>query len=82
MTITTADEKALGLISTTGSAVDGYLGFNNPLLTKLFYDPTHTLAIPTGYYDFMGIFEHELSEVMGRVSTINGSGAYSPLAGC
>ena len=80
LALTTAEQKALGLISPTATASDGAMGFSPPLLGNFFYDPSHTLAVPTGDTDFMAVFEHELSELMGRVSTLGQTGGlYSPL---
>lgn len=80
LALTTAEQKALGLISPTAAGNDGSMGFAPPLFSHFFYDPSHTLAVPTGDYDFMAVFEHELSELMGRISTLGQTGGlYSPL---
>ncbi len=77
--ITTADQKALGLLGAS-TAVDGYVGFNaNDIFS---FDPSNRGV--SGAYDFIGVAEHEISEVMGRDSfagqTISGrSYSYSPM---
>jgi hypothetical protein len=60
--ITTAEEKALGLISGFSSAVDGYVGLSS---TAAFaFDPNNRAV--AGAYDAIGTLEHEISEVLGR----------------
>ena len=57
-----AEQKALGLLSGTDSGLDGTFLFNtNQSYTFDPYDRT-----VTGDYDFIGVAEHELSEIMGR----------------
>jgi hypothetical protein len=58
----TAEAKALGLSSP--SSADESIGFNSGL--ALAFDPNHR-AVP-GAYDFIGLAEHEISEVMGRTA--------------
>ena len=62
MWTTTAQAKALGLISGTGGSVDGYVGFSNS------YGFTYNDAngVASGTYDFNATVLHEISEVMGR----------------
>ncbi|MCX7382828.1 MAG: NF038122 family metalloprotease [Alphaproteobacteria bacterium] len=68
---TTADAKALGLITANGTATDGFVGFSSTLPF------TYSGAIAAGSYDFNGVVMHELTEVMGRGlltgSTVGGS---------
>ncbi|MGD0721624.1 MAG: NF038122 family metalloprotease [Roseiarcus sp.] len=77
MWMTTAQEKAVGLLSGTNAALDGYVGFSS---TNAFsYSAT---ATPTsGEYYFIGVVEHEFSEVMGRDSFLgeglSGTTSYS-----
>jgi hypothetical protein len=75
-----ADAKALGLLSGSGTAVDGWIGFSS--IPSIFtFDPNHRAA--PNEYDFIGTVFHEISEVMGRVawlgSTIDYPNAYSAL---
>jgi hypothetical protein len=67
-----AEAKALGLSSSF--SVDGSVGFNTAFTWT--FDPNNR-AVP-GAFDFIGVAEHEISEVMGRVSSV-GSGALKPL---
>jgi hypothetical protein len=74
--MTSSEEKALGLMAANNPASDGTftfgLGFNYT------FDPNHR-AIP-GDYDFIGVAEHEISELMGRVYGLNQtSSGYVPL---
>ena len=59
-----AQARALGLTSympTVG--VDGYVGFSN---TPQLFDYGLSGSTTAGAYDFVGVVEHEFSEVMGR----------------
>jgi hypothetical protein len=61
--VTTAQAKALGLSSATGTATDGSVGFSS---TSAFtYNDTNGVA--SGTYDFNAVAVHELTEVMGRI---------------
>jgi hypothetical protein len=75
--LTTADAKALGLVSANGSAIDGYVGFSSSY--PFSYSPTATPA--ANQYYFVGVVEHEISEVLGRDSWlgagIGGTKSYS-----
>eukprot|EP01037_Dinobryon_pediforme_P012840 gene12840-12940_t len=61
--VTTAEAKALGLYPATESGIDGYVGLSAK-------DPfTYTGGtIAAGTYDAVGALEHEISEVLGRIS--------------
>ncbi len=63
--VTTAEAKALGLYPATESGIDGYVGLGAK-------DPfTYTGGtIAAGTYDAVGTLEHEISEVLGRISGI------------
>ncbi|HEY8903193.1 MAG TPA: NF038122 family metalloprotease [Chthoniobacterales bacterium] len=74
--MTSSEEKALGLFSPNNPSSDGTftfgLGFNYT------FDPNHRAI--SGEYDFIGIAEHEISELMGRVYGLNqNGGGYVPL---
>lgn len=58
--LTTANAKALGL--TSGSSVDGYIGFSSSAK----FDFNRADGISAGSYDFYAVVAHEISEVMGR----------------
>src|SRR6476620_3172535 len=60
-----AEAKALGLAG--GTTLDGYVGFSNSVSWSF----TPNVTPPPGAYDFIGVFEHEITEVMGRVSLVD-----------
>ena len=57
-----AEAKALGLISGTSTAVDGYIGF----LSEPYYATDPNNRAQPGMEDFIGIALHEISEALGR----------------
>lgn len=66
--ITSAQAKALGVIAPSGG-VDGSIGFGaSP------YSFNHASVAPNTY-DFVAVAEHEITEVLGRIS---GLSSYSP----
>jgi len=71
-----AEAKTLGLLSSAGTEIDGYIGMSSSLPLD-FIEPT-----AAGQYDAVGALEHEISEVMGRVGSVGaayGAGVYTPL---
>jgi hypothetical protein len=68
--LSTADAKALGL--GTSASVDGYVGFSSS--ANYTFDPSNRAV--SGAYDFIGVAEHEISEVMGRIALLG-----TPLGG-
>ena len=68
-----AEAKALGLLTGNASGVDGYVGFDKT--ASYTFDPNNRAVARE--YDFIGIAEHEISEVMGRYCLT--SGMYAPL---
>ena len=74
MWVDTAEAKALGLGLPAGQAstdIDGAVGFSKAV--SFGYDPSQrtfdvSLSGPT--YDFIGVVEHEFSEVMGRTDLL------------
>jgi autotransporter passenger strand-loop-strand repeat protein len=77
--VATAEAKALGLLGAS-SSVDGYVGFSSS--APFTYDPNNR-AVP-GEYDFIGVVEHEISEVLGRILLVgatigNTPNSYGPL---
>jgi hypothetical protein len=54
--ITTAEAKALGLLSGSGTSIDGYVGFNSTAAWS--FSPTATPA--QNAYDFIAVAEHEI----------------------
>ena len=80
MWIGTAEAKALGLsLEQPSTDIDGFAGFSD--VFPFTYDPNNR-AVP-GEYDFIGVVEHEFTEVMGRIdlfgNSIGGTTAYSLL---
>ena len=77
--VSTAESKALGL-APSGTSIDGYVGFASS--TNIF-DYNNADGVTAGQYDFFGVVQHEVTEVMGR-QTMNGQSfagttAYEPL---
>ena len=72
--LTLAEATALGLATGT-TTLDGDVGFNSSYSYS--YSNTNTGAVPAGEYDLYGVVAHELSEVMGRISLLTFSNAYS-----
>ena len=73
--MSTSEAKALGLSNYSGT--DGFIGFDKS--SSWTFDPNHRNV--GGAFDFIGVAEHELSEVLGRISdlgTISG-GTLDPL---
>jgi len=68
-----AEAKALGLLSANVPGYDGYIGFG---LATSNYSFTSG-ATKAGTYNFIAVAEHELGEVLGRVSGI-GDGFATP----
>lgn len=68
ITVTTADAKALNLNTFSGpNASDGAVGFNSNY--QWTFNPNQR-AVPNEY-DFIGVAEHEISEVLGRQSALD-----------
>jgi hypothetical protein len=84
--VTSAEAKALGIISGTGggtTSVDGYVGFST--LAKTGYSWQFNAGGTTAsQFNLQAVVDHELTEVMGRISmegtvTYNGHKTYTPL---
>lgn len=57
-----AEAKALGLLAGNAAGVDGFVGFNSA--ASYTFDPNNRAV--AGKFDFIGLAEHEIAEVMGR----------------
>jgi hypothetical protein len=68
-----AEAKVLGLLSAS-STVDGYVGFSSAPNT-FSYVAGATPA--SNEYYFIGVVEHEITEVMGRMSFLDQAGQYT-----
>ena len=78
--MSTAEQKAVGLLAGNNSSIDGYVGFSSTAP----FDYDRSNGISAGSYDFIGTVEHEISEVMGRVTVDGGTigpfaNSYEPL---
>lgn len=60
-----AQGKALGLIGASATS-DGTFTFNSTL--SYTFDPLNRAAV--GKFDFIGVAEHEISEIMGRIPSL------------
>jgi hypothetical protein len=76
--VATAEEKALGLgVQQTSLTNDGSVGFGSNYSWNFAGSPGST------QYDFIGVAEHEITEVMGRIALLGGtvggvSNSYTP----
>ncbi len=73
-----SQSRALGLMAGDGAGLDGSVGFDTTATYT--FDPDHRAI--AGKYDFVGLAEHEISEVLGRFGLgQNGasSGRYGPI---
>ena len=59
-----AEARVLGLFSTNDSSVDGEIGFSTNSNVSFTFDPNNR-SVP-GKFDFIGVAQHELTEVLGR----------------
>ncbi|HWF00971.1 MAG TPA: NF038122 family metalloprotease [Caulobacteraceae bacterium] len=75
LAITSAQAKAFGFIPAS-SAVDGYVGFSSALP----YSFTPGVTPSPGQYDLVGVLEHEITEILGRVSLLNYQPTYYDIA--
>jgi hypothetical protein len=69
--VTSAEAKALGIISGSSTAIDGYIGITSA--TSSIYFAANGGTIGKNQYDAVGIVAHEISEVMGRIGMEGGS---------
>jgi hypothetical protein len=75
--VSSAQEKALGLIAANAPGIDGAVGFGGSVAFD--FDPNDR-AVPNEI-DFIGDAEHELTHAMGRISGLQQDGPieYNPL---
>ena len=67
MQISTANAKALGLnVAGPPTSTDAFIGFGSSFSYD--FDPSN--GVSSGTFDFMGVAEHEISEAMGRFSSL------------
>jgi hypothetical protein len=88
--ISSTEAKNFGLVAPISSDIDGYVGFGTLAGTGYSYNfsspPGTGHGTGTGpfQFDFQGVAQHEIAEVMGRISmegqaTFNGLATYTPL---
>lgn len=65
--LTSAQAKALRLVDPV-AGLDGYIGFGG---TPSEYDFNRADGITAGTYDFTGVVQHEVSEILGRISGLS-----------
>jgi hypothetical protein len=76
--VSDALQKAWGLLPANGTENDGTVGFNSS--TTIPYDFATNGTVAPGELDFVGIAEHELTHVLGRIAGLQFSpGWYAPL---
>jgi hypothetical protein len=68
--LSTAQAKALGQRSPNNTSTDGTFTFGAGL--PYTFDPAHRAV--AGAFDFIGVAEHEFSEIMGRIGGLDPSG--------
>ena len=74
--ISNGEAKALGLSVGVSGVNDGYIGLSSAY--PMSYDPANRAV--AGSYDAIGVLEHEITEVMGRTSSLGSyAGLYEPL---
>ena len=67
---TTAQAKALGIIPANSPGIDGTFSYNSTL--SYVFDPAHRAGLP-GQFDFITLAEHEVTEIMGRITGLGGN---------
>ncbi len=65
--LNTAQAKAMGQRSATNPSNDGTFTFG--VGNNFTYDPAHRAV--AGQYDFIGVAEHEMTEIMGRIAGLS-----------
>ena len=68
--IPSANAKALGIIDANGAAMDGAIGFAGDSVLGYTYTGADIIL---GTHDFVAVAEHELAEVLGRISGLRSS---------
>src|SRR5262249_5405273 len=74
--VTTAEAKAFGQVSGSGTGTDGYIGLSS------YYSFNYTGHPSSTQFDAVGAMEHEVGEIMGlygSLGSIFGHNVYTPL---
>jgi hypothetical protein len=61
---TSSQAKALGMRAANDPSIDGTFTYNSSFAYT--FDPNNRVGAP-GQFDFIGVAEHEISEIMGRI---------------
>ena len=81
--MTLVEAQALGFtnfVAKTAADPDGQIGFSSLTSANPFNYSLDPDQVPvSGEYHFIGSVEHEIAEVMGRVSSLDISGQYDPM---
>jgi hypothetical protein len=72
--VPSAEQKALGIFTGTPTNSDGTFTFGTTFTYT--FDPNNR-AVP-GEIDFIGVAEHEFSEIMGRINFLGSASQYMP----
>lgn len=72
LALPTAEGKALGLVSASNSAIDGYIGFSSTAS----WTYTDSGNVPAGTYDLLGVAKQEIGHVLGRISGLTSGTVY------
>ncbi|GAC1487495.1 MAG: hypothetical protein NVS2B11_13090 [Acetobacteraceae bacterium] len=67
--LNSAHAKTLAVVAPNGTAIDGSIGFGSGVN----FDYNRGDGISANAYDFIGVVQHELSEVLGRISGLSSS---------
>lgn len=75
--VSSAQEKALGLIPPSGGPIDGSVAFGGS--SAFNFDPNNRAV--AGKIDFVGVAEHELTHALGRIAGLqqDGPNEYTPM---
>ncbi len=73
VTVNTAQYKTLG--HSISTPADGWVGFTS----SAYFNFLNTAIVAPNQYDFLAVAEHEIAEVLGRISTIAVTGTPSAL---
>lgn len=73
LSVTTAEQRALGLLSNTDPTVDASISFGSSFK----WDFNAANGVAAGYYDFVGIAAHEIGHALGFLSGVDTADEYA-----
>jgi len=81
MRMAPGEEIALGLATNNGAIIDGDVGFGAVTVANggTAWSFSQGAALSGGMIDFIGTAEHEVSELLGRVSRLKITSSYAPM---